>query len=736
MSPNISSSENLKNPAHKSESSSEELLRETSLLTVSKWGSGSKTPMLMFCFYTIALTTAFAHLGLFLYLDGKPADGTNSDAPKQSYVSAASIILGNIFTLSLTGSVTIVFTQYLWYILRTTTLKVSTIESMFAMQANPLLLRDFNAWQKAPILVALVILVWLMNIAASFAPGALIVGPTTRYSYQIVEVPTFDSSFVGNGSGADANKFSLDKFDINDYDTFFPVSTAGSYSQPLQRLAASTMTVGKQSAMHSPCGANCSYTLNLEGPYLQCAGPNFQYGVFNTTSSSWSDNFQSIGQNITFETHDDGTDLLVWNAYQGFLFDPWVGGSEEARATASQMNIIAPSQFSTQTIRPLGMRNPAVRESASDSFGNLVAIEGNYINCSAATATYTVAYVYENNILSTNVSVSSINIIKNLGTTKEMSNVTQEYGISWPGFLVTTANRTEEWLLGLGSSYLGYEPVNWTSDWVSWYKNLQVMAIINSMTRLLNGTYPVELIQFGDATSSLSSAYGLGVDVWGTEVSWVDFLNTFPTSSTSADLLKSTLIGYTPFNDNFGNFNVTAYSWANRPTANLKYDGVSFTLTPELLNQLLQNITLNMISEIGWWSAHSNVTQWESINTFQFSKPLNLILPYFISLFLAIPILVLGIWSLRQNGVSAMNNSFVQILNTTTGSKELERTAGRGCLGGYDNVSDELMDLKIRFGELKDVGRGDERSINGVRRAGFGTEQEIMPLVKSEIYGF
>ncbi|TGO16217.1 hypothetical protein BPAE_0512g00010 [Botrytis paeoniae] len=686
--------------------------------------------------YHLALTTAFAHLGLFLYLDGNTADGTNSEVPKQSYVSAASIILGNIFTLSLTGSVTIVFTQYLWYILRTTTLKVSTIESMFAMQANPLLLRDLNAWQKAPILVVLVVLVWLMNVAASFAPGALIVGPTTRYSRQVVEVPTFDSSFVGNGSGVDANKFSLDKFDINDYDTFFPVSTAGSYSQPLQRLAASTMTAGKQSTMQSPCGANCSYTLNLEGPYLQCDSPNIQYGVLNTTSLSWSDNFQSTGQNVTFETHDDGIDLLVWNAYQGFLFDPWVGGSKEARATASQMHIIAPSQFSIQTIRPLGMRNPAVRESKSNSFGNLVAIEGNYINCSAATATYTVSYVYENNILSTNISVSSIDIIKNLGTTKEMSNVTQEYGISWPGFLVTTANKTEDWLLGLGSSYLGYEPANWTSDWISWYKNLQIMAVMNSMTRLLNGTYPVELIQFGDATSSLSPAYGLGVDIWGTEVSWVDFLNAFPTSSMYADLWKSTLIGYTPFNDNFGNFNVTAYSWVNDPTENLKYDGVSFTVTPESLNRLLQNITLNMISEIGWWSTLANVTQWESINTFQFSKPLNLILPYFISLFLAIPILVLGIWSLRQNGVSAMNNSFVQILNTTTGSKALERAAATGCLGGYNNVLDELMDLKIRFGELKDVGQGDERSSNGVKRAGFGTEQEIRPLVKGENYGF
>ena len=44
----------------------------------------------------------------------------------------------------------------------------------------------------------------------------------------------------------------------------------------------------------------------------------------------------------------------------------------------------------------------------------------------------------------------------------------------------------------------------------------------------------------------------------------------------------------------------------------------------------------------------------------------------------------------------------------------------------------ELQDLKIRFGELIHVGHD---KAGGVRRAGFGTEDETVPLDRSTRYG-
>ena len=156
-----------------------------------------------------------------------------------------------------------------------------------------------------------------------------------------------------------------------------------------------------------------------------------------------------------------------------------------------------------------------------------------------------------------------------------------------------------------------------------------------------------------------------------------------------------------------------------------------YVVTPGLLNDCLLNITLSAITDFGWWTSNDTaVTQWQTINAYSFSKPLNLIIPYFLCLFLAIPILAIGSFALRQNGVSAIDGGFTQLITTSTGSAALKKLAAGGCLGGDENVPDGLKELRIRFGEL--VGEGKEGL---VRRAGFGTKEETISLAKGELYG-
>jgi hypothetical protein len=156
-----------------------------------------------------------------------------------------------------------------------------------------------------------------------------------------------------------------------------------------------------------------------------------------------------------------------------------------------------------------------------------------------------------------------------------------------------------------------------------------------------------------------------------------------------------------------------------------------YVVTPDLLNDFLLNITLSAMTDFGWWTSNDTaVTQWQTINAYNFSKPLNLIIPYFLCLFLAIPILAIGGFALRQNGVSATDGGFTQLITTSTGSAELEKLAAGGCLGGDENVPNGLKELRIRFGEL--VG---DRKEGLVRRAGFGTVEETISLAKGELYG-
>lgn len=127
---------------------------------------------------------------------------------------------------------------------------------------------------------------------------------------------------------------------------------------------------------------------------------------------------------------------------------------------------------------------------------------------------------------------------------------------------------------------------------------------------------------------------------------------------------------------------------------------------------------------------------------------------YGLCLGLAIPILALGLFALyvQNNGASATSGGFLQLLMTTTGRTAVEAVLAKD-LGGYENVSNELEDIELRFGELvgaasvegmKPEARADSggdislRDENGddiegncapvALRAGLGTVEEVQPL--------
>ena len=72
----------------------------------------------------------------------------------------------------------------------------------------------------------------------------------------------------------------------------------------------------------------------------------------------------------------------------------------------------------------------------------------------------------------------------------------------------------------------------------------------------------------------------------------------------------------------------------------------------------------------------------------------------------------------------------MQTLMTTTGSETLRQAAAAGCLGGQRNIPKELKDLEVIYGELRDDGNG-----GSVKRATFGTREEIVKLEKGTVYG-
>lgn len=107
-------------------------------------------------------------------------------------------ILANVFALSLNTALAYAFCQHLWWILRRSHLKISTIEVLFSLRLNPLLLRHGEAIAAAPLLFLIAILIWAVRIAVSFPPGALTIITADQTTYSLVQVPGFDNSKVCN----------------------------------------------------------------------------------------------------------------------------------------------------------------------------------------------------------------------------------------------------------------------------------------------------------------------------------------------------------------------------------------------------------------------------------------------------------------------------------------------------------------------------------------------------------
>jgi hypothetical protein len=147
--------------------------------------------------------------------------------------------------------------------------------------------------------------------------------------------------------------------------------------------------------------------------------------------------------------------------------------------------------------------------------------------------------------------------------------------------------------------------------------------------------------------------------------------------------------------------------------------------TEALLNEVVANVTIAVMLSYYPLSVlnttvMANITTYR--NVYSFSRPINLILPYTLSLIISLPFLILGFLSLRHNGVAAMSDSFLQLLVTITRSEELDRVARPCSLGGDEMATKELKQTRIVFGELVQK----DASAEGVRRMGFGLEHEIV----------
>ncbi|CZS95332.1 uncharacterized protein RCO7_05773 [Rhynchosporium graminicola] len=629
--------------------------KEPALIT-SKWTIGWQTPTLMIGSFAFALVVAIIHLLLFQYLDGREANGPNSVAP-QAYIATASNVLANAFGFSLRASLAVAFCQYLWLLFRAQTMKVSTIELLYSIRTNPFHLFRMAVLRATPTLCVMASIIWLSQIASSFPPGAITITTARRVGFQTVSVPSFNASYMGNGSGAEAEANSLIKLSISETGAGF-VPGEGDVRKSsglLIRLARQVLLTGEAFPIKSPCGANCSYSIRFEAPYFEC------------------------NQSTKSSTHKAEALLRI---YSGKWFAPLTSASKYGPRYNGTYTL---ANFNSTTLTPTFISNNTGEFGAAEVTVN----EDNTI-CAPGRAKYTVYNKYENNIHTRNFTREPIDRLLNLALT------THDGAVSVPGFSLN------------GTLVYGTTPANWNTAALNYYRDNNMMAITSAMMSWIQGEFRASLAEI-EQNETIPTIYKAA---WHEPV----ILDSTGSVAKPVGVQNNTMIDTTRFNAVFDKFQDS--------------DAPEFNITTDMLNEYLLNTTISIMSAFGRWPTTANATTIHTLTVYSFSEPLNLIIPYFLTLLVSVPFIVMGFLALLKNGVTATDGGFMQLITTTTGSAIIDKAAAGGCLGGDESVPQELKDMEIRFGEF--VGRDEP---GRVKRAGFGVDSELTSLTKGADYG-
>jgi hypothetical protein len=223
------------------------------------------------------------------------------------------------------------------------------------------------------------------------------------------------------------------------------------------RLTIPVLVRGEAFTFPSPCGVNCSYSTQFEGPYLECNTTSITYNKASTHvdeysiySASWSDPQSSTNTE---------------SCHEGYC-SPYNG-------------TYSIGTFNFTTLTPLLMDNPNTT-GASVS----VLIREDQLSCFPARANYTVNNTYINNIHvhTRTISTEPIDRLINLAPTSHNSEVIV------PGFLSKT--------------YFTYgtTPANWSAYATTYYRDMNHISLIESMMYYLNGTSTARIQSPGDTS--------------------------------------------------------------------------------------------------------------------------------------------------------------------------------------------------------------------------------------------
>jgi len=156
----------------------------------------------------------------------------------------------------------------------------------------------------------------------------------------------------------------------------------------------------------------------------------------------------------------------------------------------------------------------------------------------------------------------------------------------------------------------------------------------------------------------------------------------------------------------------------------------------DFMNQLqsfYEDMIITLLSEphlVVASTANVPCAKTRTVNQFVY-QPRGLWIGYAIAVSCAFVFLLIGAWSIYENGV-ASDTLFSRIMATTR-NPTIDRLSVGACLGG-DPFPAELKKTKLKFGVLLEDGEGRDGPLGRVEHCTFGTVGETKDIVKHGVY--
>ncbi|KAF5572748.1 hypothetical protein FPANT_12852 [Fusarium pseudoanthophilum] len=212
------------------------------------------TPVLMTGSLFLGLVLAIGHHLYYHYLDGRIIKSQN----QQEWFLRVGTGIAFLTRALLSAAVGFAYTQILWRTLRSKSVTIEGVNSLFGVLHNAWDFTTWELWTAAPALAAVAIIAWALPLIAVITPATLTVQVSDRPNITIVDAPIP----------------LLDYNNMLNFAQFTGVGGVGYYapSSYVSRVLLSVASLGSILTFPAPF-PNSSYSVDFHGPSISCSTP-------------------------------------------------------------------------------------------------------------------------------------------------------------------------------------------------------------------------------------------------------------------------------------------------------------------------------------------------------------------------------------------------------------------------------------------------------------------------------